>query len=361
MARMAAFEASFRTDCASANLATTFDAKKHVRAFKATTAPSSSDVDQQVLDTNLKILEMGKLFESHSKLNMLRQTRGGGRGGGRGGPPSRARRGERPPVRATPEQSCLWCAEKGHTIFDCPSPPTPAAKKVRDDLVAKRAAKVRNDDRKARRLATAATSAIVSDDESDGEGDDLVHTTFAALQAIFAANEITKPSCFRVVSQDSVDPSPASSLFLAQRQKVVCRVSKLVRYHHVVYCLRPLLLLKVSFFKHPTPSVTSLLSSMLWRLNLVFVVGLATPLRPNFPVFFNFRPIITTKITMYTLYVMRLFSPFGLSRISRAQLFSTLVRHVQLPTILLKRNCTSETSGGTASIYESGVFEYSYI
>jgi hypothetical protein len=69
----------------------------------------------------------------------------------------------------------LWCAAKGHTIFDCPSPPTPAAKKVRDVLIAKRAAKVRNDDRKARRLATAATSAIVSDDESDGEGDDLAH------------------------------------------------------------------------------------------------------------------------------------------------------------------------------------------
>jgi hypothetical protein len=192
MARMTAFEASFRTDCASANLATSFDAKKHVRVFKATTAPSS-DVDQQVLETNLKILEMGKLLESHSKFNMLRQKGGGGCGGGRGGPPSRgARRGERPPVRTTPEQSCLWCAEKGHTIFDCPSPPTPAAKKVRDDLVAKRTAKVRNDDRS--RLATTAPSAIVSDDESDGEGDDLAHNTFTALQAIFAANEITKPS-----------------------------------------------------------------------------------------------------------------------------------------------------------------------
>ncbi len=64
MTRMAAFEASFRTDCASANLATTFDNKKHVRTFKATTAPSS-DIDQQVLETNLKILEMGKLLESH--------------------------------------------------------------------------------------------------------------------------------------------------------------------------------------------------------------------------------------------------------------------------------------------------------
>lgn len=177
MARMAVFEASLRTDCAAANLATTFDVKKHVRAFKA--ADSASDVDQQVLATNLKIIEMGKLLESHSKLNMLRQTRGGGRGG-RGGAPARGngtRRGGGPPARTAPEQSCLWCAEKGHNIFDCPSPPTPALKKVRDDLVAKRAARGRNDDRKARRLATAATSAIVSDDESDGEGDDLAQST----------------------------------------------------------------------------------------------------------------------------------------------------------------------------------------
>jgi hypothetical protein len=206
---------------------------------------------------------------------------------------------------------------------------------LRDDLIAKRAAKIHNDDCKARRLATAATSAIVSDDESDGEGDDFAHSTFADIQAIFTADEPTKPSCFRVVSQDSVDPSPASSLFLAQRQKVVCRVSKLVRYHHVVYCLRPLLLLKVSFFKHPTPSVTSLLSSMLWRLNLVFVVGLVTPLRPNFPVFFNFRPIMPTKITMYTLYVMRLFSPFGSQKFSRALPSLILAQHVQLSTIRL--------------------------
>jgi hypothetical protein len=119
----------------------------------------------------------------------------------------------------------LWCAEKGNTIFDCPSPPTPALKKVCDDLIAKRAAKVRNDDRKARRLATAATSAIVSDDESDGEGDDFAQSTFADIQAIFAANAPTKPSCLRVLSQNSVDPSPVSSLFLTQRQKAVRRVS----------------------------------------------------------------------------------------------------------------------------------------
>ena len=219
---MAVFEVSLRTDCAAANLATPFDVKKHVRAFK--TVDSASDVDQQVLATNLKIIEMGKLLESHSKLNMLRQTRGGGRGG-RGGAPARGngtRRGGGPPARTAPEQSCLWCAEKGHNIFDCPSPPTPALKKVRDDLVAKRAAKGRNDDRKARRLATAATSAIVSDDESDGEGDDLAQSTYAAIQALFTANEPTKPSCLRVLSQDSVDPS---SFLLVPHQEVARRVS----------------------------------------------------------------------------------------------------------------------------------------
>ena len=38
---------------------------------------------------------------------------------------------------------------------------------------------------------------------------------------------------------------------------------------------------------------------MLWNLNLGFVVGLATPLRPNFLVFFNFRPIIYTYEDYY--------------------------------------------------------------
>ncbi len=60
MVRMTVFETSFRTDCVAANIATTFDVKKHVRVFKAATDPSS-DVDQQVLTTNVKILEMVKL------------------------------------------------------------------------------------------------------------------------------------------------------------------------------------------------------------------------------------------------------------------------------------------------------------
>jgi hypothetical protein len=39
-----------------------------------------------------------------------------------------ARRGGGPPIRTASDQPCLWCAQKGHTIFDCPSPPTPALK-----------------------------------------------------------------------------------------------------------------------------------------------------------------------------------------------------------------------------------------
>jgi hypothetical protein len=53
-------------------------------------------------------------------------------------------------------------------------------------------AKGLNDDHKARRLATADTSVIVSDDEID-EGDDLAHNTYADIQALFVTNEPTKP------------------------------------------------------------------------------------------------------------------------------------------------------------------------
>ncbi len=112
------FRSQLRTDCVSPQIATTFDIKKNLRALKP-----DSDLDQ-VLATNLNILEMGKLFESRSKINMLRQPRGGGSGGRvptrGGGVPSRdgGVRDGALSTRADPEQSCLWCAQKGHTIFD---------------------------------------------------------------------------------------------------------------------------------------------------------------------------------------------------------------------------------------------------
>ncbi len=97
---------------------------------------------------------------------------------------------------------------------------------MRDDLVTKRAVKGHHKNRRARRLASEATSAIVSDDESD-EGDDLAlaQGTYAAIQALFATNEATKSSCLRVLSQDFVDSSSASSLLSAPSRKVERRVS----------------------------------------------------------------------------------------------------------------------------------------
>ena len=91
-------------------------------------------------------------------------------------------------------------------------------------MIAKRSVKRRNDDRKAYRLSTAVTSAIVSDDESD-EGDDLDQNTYDAIQAYITVNEPTKPSRLRVLSKGSLAPSPTSSLFLTPRQKVARRVS----------------------------------------------------------------------------------------------------------------------------------------
>ncbi len=74
-ARVAVFEASFRTDCVPPQIANTFDNKKNL-----CTLNPESDLDQ-VLATNLKIFEMGKLLESNSKINTLRQPRGGGSDG----------------------------------------------------------------------------------------------------------------------------------------------------------------------------------------------------------------------------------------------------------------------------------------
>jgi hypothetical protein len=79
---------------------------------------------------------MGKMLESNSKINTIHQSRGGGSRGRvptrDGGVPSRdgGVRGGDLSTRVDPEQSCLWCVKKGHSIFDCPSPPTPALKKV---------------------------------------------------------------------------------------------------------------------------------------------------------------------------------------------------------------------------------------
>jgi hypothetical protein len=77
------------------------------------------------------------------------------------------------------------------------------------------------------RLVSATASVIVSDDESEiteGEEIALAQGTFASLQALFTTNETSKSSCFRVLSQDPVDSSSASSLLSAPRRIVERRV-----------------------------------------------------------------------------------------------------------------------------------------
>ena len=55
MVRWKIYETGLRTDCVTVNLTTTFD-KKHIHTLKTI---DQSDLDQ-VLATNLKIIEMGK-------------------------------------------------------------------------------------------------------------------------------------------------------------------------------------------------------------------------------------------------------------------------------------------------------------
>ena len=77
----------------------------------------------------------------------------------------------------------------------CTGPvPTPAAKKARDDLLVKRAAKIgHNEGRKTRRLASAASAELISDDENE-DSDDLIHA-YVDIQSIFVpANEMNDKS-----------------------------------------------------------------------------------------------------------------------------------------------------------------------
>ncbi len=78
MDRWDPYEAGLRTACAASNLSTTFD-KKHIRALKVIDQPSDLD---QVLASNLKNIEMGKLLESHTMLHLAAVPRGRDRGRG---------------------------------------------------------------------------------------------------------------------------------------------------------------------------------------------------------------------------------------------------------------------------------------
>ena len=82
----------------------------------------------------------------------------------------------------------------------------------------------RNEGRKARRLASAASAEPISDDEND-DSEDLIHA-YEAMHSIFSpANEMTKSSCVCVLSRASVLAPFAPPLLSAPSRKVAHRVS----------------------------------------------------------------------------------------------------------------------------------------
>ena len=141
--RLAVMEETFRTDCAAGRISTTFEAKTpsfQARALHGT--DDQTDIEQLVA----KALE---------KLN-VRPAAGDRR--------ARGARGNTPF-----ELSCFWCGGKGHTLFECPDPPPNAKAKTARDMVAaaKENKATRNARTEARRLAPAATSAFITDDEDE--------------------------------------------------------------------------------------------------------------------------------------------------------------------------------------------------
>jgi hypothetical protein len=132
------------------------------------------------------ILALGKAIEA---LNLRQLTTAGPRGG--------LDRG-RVEARAAYEPSCFWCGNKGHTLIDCTGPaPNPASKLARDDMIAareKRDRDNRNADRKTCRLASVATCVAVGVSCDEGEDGDYSEATYEAIQTLFGQlTEPTKP------------------------------------------------------------------------------------------------------------------------------------------------------------------------
>jgi hypothetical protein len=181
LARWNVLETAMRQRCAAAQVAMIFDAKvsyDKARSLQTPAAPAANIVTETTA-----IIALGKAIEALNKrqsateaFNKAVPRAGFGRG--------------------RFEASCFWCGKKGHTLIDCDGPaPNPASKLARDEMIAareKRDRDGRNADRKARRLSSAATSAV-SDDEVGDDLDDFSQETFEKIQALFGQrDELTK-------------------------------------------------------------------------------------------------------------------------------------------------------------------------
>jgi hypothetical protein len=132
----------------------TFDANATVPFEKARSIQTPA---ANIVNDTTVILPLGKDIET---LNHRHLVSAGSRGDSDRG---------RPQARVVYEPSCFWCGLKSHSLIDCTGPsPNPDSKLSRDEMIAARAQRdrdIHNADRKTSRLASAATSVAVSDDE----------------------------------------------------------------------------------------------------------------------------------------------------------------------------------------------------
>jgi len=197
MSRWELLEAVSRTRCAAAKIPMVFDppalfsptdgTDKYIKA-----RPSVANL---TTDTTA-LLALGKVIET---LNLRQLAPVAPRGGmGRG-----AARGAGAVNASATNLSCFWCGAKGHTLIDCTGPaPNPAAKLARDNILAGREKRVkaeRNAGKQTRRIAiansVAASNAHISDDEDEDDDHtdaELNEATYAAIQALFFENDLTK-------------------------------------------------------------------------------------------------------------------------------------------------------------------------
>jgi hypothetical protein len=187
-ARMDIIEAALRQRCAAAKIVMAFDAKLPFDKARLFQAPVAKPVANLITETNA-LVAIGKAIEEINKRQSAAEAL------------HKAVPAGAPIHKAVPREgfgnkcdaTCLWCGKKGHLLYDCDGPaPNYAAQLARDELVAKRDRDRKDEARKARRLSSAATSALMSDEEGDVDFSE-IDATYAKIQALFLQHEPTKP------------------------------------------------------------------------------------------------------------------------------------------------------------------------
>ena len=176
-ARMDIIEGAMRQRCAAAKIAMAFDGKSPFDKARLFQAPVDKPVANLITETNA-LVAIGKAIEELNKRQSAAEARAAPAGA------SIHKAAPRDGSGKKSDATCLWCGKKGHRLYECDGPaPNYAAQLARDELVAKYA-RERKEERKARRLSSAATSALMSD-ESDVDCSDFdLQASYAKIQAL---------------------------------------------------------------------------------------------------------------------------------------------------------------------------------